>query len=117
MLGHLVEPGLSVRYLADVLPQRFESPLVLGVPNEVRWTFQITPPPRARFTSLPQERIIDTPCFLYKRAYRKQGEVLSFEQSLEVRCERIPPAEYPAYRPKVDAFLQAIQQDAVVRLP
>ena len=98
------------------LPKR-KFPLVLGIPNSVQWVFKVIPPPRAKLGVLPSAKDIDAGCFRFTRAYVREGDALSFQQSLEIRCERISVADYAAYRSRLDGVIQAVQEDVVVKLP
>lgn len=107
----VVQPGLRDSELARAyarLSTRAHD-LVLGYPWRWEDELVVVPPPGFAVAALPEGGTVADPRFGEARlAVRRDGERAILETSLEVRRERVPVADYPAFRRfllEVDALL------------
>jgi transglutaminase-like putative cysteine protease/tetratricopeptide (TPR) repeat protein len=95
------------------LAQR-KHPLVLGTPNEQHWRFVLALPEGMHAARLPSSGEVTTRCVSLKRAVTPNGKDVTVEQSLVIRCERISPEEYPAYRTQMEQMSRFLDEELVL---
>lgn len=93
-------------------------PLVLGTPTQYSSRTVLSLPEGFAARKLPQEGTVEAPCLSYSRkvALAPDGQSLEVRQQVQLKCERIPAADYPQYRGFSDA-IGKIQDDELVLGP
>lgn len=88
--------------------------LVLGTPNEQRWRFDVSLPEGMRAAKLPSSGEVSTECITLTRTITPKPDGLSVDQHLQIRCERIPKEQYPAYRTQMEQMSRFLDEELVV---
>lgn len=89
-------------------------PVLLGTPRSLRWRVRFDLPAGARVKRVPKPIEIESECILLKRTVRAEKGDLIAEQSVVMRCERIPTDKYAAHRAKAEEMLRAMNEEVVI---
>lgn len=95
------------------LPER-QHPVLLGAPRMLRWRVAFDLPSGARVKRVPKPSTIDSKCLTFERRVTQEKGALVAEQTVKMRCERIPTAEYAAHREQAEAMLRAMNDEIVI---
>jgi tetratricopeptide (TPR) repeat protein len=92
-------------------------PLQLEDPSTSQGTYRVALPPGASVAELPPPASSDGPHLAWALRYQAEaGQVLA-EFTMAWKSQRVPPADYPAFREQLVALDRAVARRVVVRLP
>jgi transglutaminase-like putative cysteine protease/tetratricopeptide (TPR) repeat protein len=91
--------------------------LVLGTPSELEWRMKLELPEGAQVLRLPSGNVIRDKCVEFERQVTRKDSVVEAVQRLVTRCERIPLADYTAYRKRAQDMMQFFAEELVVEMP
>ncbi len=89
-------------------------PLVLGAPRTWNWRFEMRLPEGGRVKRVPEDRSVESECLALRRTVKVVGDKVVGQQTVEVRCERIPPEGYAAHREGAERMLKLLEEELVV---
>jgi tetratricopeptide (TPR) repeat protein len=108
------EPGSMSNAWAPLSARR--SPLQLEEPAVSRASYRVILPPGAAVHELPAPAASDGPGLAWSLGYRAEaGQVLA-DFSMTWKSDRVPPADYPAFRQQLIALDRAVARRVVVQL-
>jgi tetratricopeptide (TPR) repeat protein/transglutaminase-like putative cysteine protease len=91
-------------------------PLQLDEPATSRATYQVELPPGAAEIELPAPASSSGPHLDWSLEYRAEPGRVVAEFSMAWKSDRVPPADYPAFREQLVALDRAVARTVVVRL-
>ncbi len=107
--------GWSPQQLFSLAERRHD--LVLGSPRVWRWRQAMELPAGAKLKRLPPPEAVESACLVLRReTSAEKGEVV-VEHEVEVRCERIPVADYAAHRADAEKMLRMLDEELVLEVP
>jgi len=112
--------SLRVKLPSDANPRNLFSlakrqyPLLLGTPQQLSMTVELTVPEGLEISRVPASGAVKLPCLTLEREVKRNGNVITSKQMYRTLCERITPAEYVAYRAKLDDMVRLLDDELVV---
>ncbi len=88
--------------------------LVLGAPFTDETRVSITLPEGLEVKKLPASGTLEQTCIKLDRSVTQTGRTVTSRAVFQVTCDRVTPAEYPAYRAKVDEMMRLLEDELVV---
>lgn len=88
--------------------------LVLGTPFTDETKVSVTLPEGFEVKKLPAAGALEQTCLKLERTVTQTGRTVTSRAVFQVTCDRITPAEYPAYRAKVDEMMRLLEDELVV---
>jgi cellulose synthase operon protein C len=88
--------------------------LVLGTPFQDEALFSLTLPEGFEVKKLPASGALEQTCLKLDRTVTLTGRTVTSRAVFQVTCERVTPADYPAYRAKVDEMMRLLEDELVV---
>ncbi|MDP3235891.1 MAG: transglutaminase domain-containing protein [Myxococcales bacterium] len=88
--------------------------LVLGTPFTDEARVSVTLPEGFEVKKLPASGTLEQTCLKLDRAVTQTGRTVTSRATFQVTCDRVTPAEYPAYRAKVDEMMRLLEDELVV---
>lgn len=88
--------------------------LVLGAPFTDEAHVSVTLPEGFEVKKLPASGSLEQTCLKLDRTVSQRGRTVTSRAVFQVTCERVTPAEYPAYRAKVDEMMRLLEDELVV---
>ncbi|MBL8921898.1 MAG: tetratricopeptide repeat protein [Myxococcaceae bacterium] len=89
-------------------------PLVLGTPFTDETRVSVTLPEGFEVKKLPASGALEQTCLKLERTVTQAGRTITSRAVFRVTCDRVTPAEYPAYRAKVDEMMRLLEDELVV---
>ncbi|MBN2804839.1 MAG: DUF3857 domain-containing protein [Deltaproteobacteria bacterium] len=123
--GRVQDKELRFKIPFDARPEKLfalekrEYPLVLGIPNTSRWGMTFKIPEKSKISKIPLPFVIDTPCISFSRKVDQEkgkNPAVTVVQTLDYKCERISPEDYPLYRDEIQKLRNALDEDVTIKL-
>jgi len=88
--------------------------LVLGAPFSDEARVSVTLPEGFEVKKLPASGSLAQGCLQLDRSVTQTGRTVTSRALFQVTCDRVTPAEYPAYRAKVDEMMRLLEDELVL---
>ena len=88
-------------------------PVLLGAPRTLHWRVTMNFPEGTRTRRLPEDLDMGTPCLHVTRTVRGKGLSVVVDQQVQMLCERVAVADYPAHRTFVEDLMRHLDEALV----
>ncbi len=89
-------------------------PLLFGAPARTEWTVDVKLPEGMVASRLPTSTTVDAGCLKLERKASSAAGAVRIEQTVTQTCDRLSPAEYPAFRAKAEKMEQLMEEEVVL---